>query len=403
MRKTVFLATGVALLSASAFAADMKAPTIYGKISKEYRYISQDQKSTNPGATDMRKATGVVDVTSSETRLGAKGTYETELANFDYMLELGLRTASTAANADGEGENIRIRQSNITAKGMFGSFTVGRQFPVGSAEILSYDPMVGTGLQASETDTDAIKNAGGTATNGGLGYAYESREEAITYRTPEFYGFQYGISSWHNRDLNDLDAVNAQNSALSHMIGYNNTFGGVDVKAMFNYVMMENEGQVSDKEDSYYNAAFAATYNNLTFSFIKSVYNEGQECVNTAGAVQGGPCDATFKLSDVDNNVEKMLVGLKYRMNDFTFMFSYATATDEDSDEGSVVAAATTARPSEAEYTQMAIGAGYDFNKNVTAKILVAKYEIDLPDAPAPAVSRDNEATSIIGHVTLQF
>ncbi len=382
MRNLLLLTVGLIFVSTSAIAA-MKAPTLYGKISKEYRYVKQDKKSTIGTQTmDQRSTTGVSDVSSSETRLGVKGLYEGSAVDFAYQLELGLRTESTDnGGAAAQDENIRIRLSNVTAKTAFGDVTFGRHFSAGSLEVLGFDPMAGTGLTAIELDNADITGAAGkTTSHNGLGYTYVGRDEGLTYKTPNIAGAQITVSSYNQDGDNQVDKINQRDNWISSMLTYDKKFGSLGVKLMLNYAMQNRDDEASKEEDSFYNAALALSCHDFTLSVVKGAYDEGEEDNGTI-------------VAEVDNGVDKMLVGLKYKMGDMTFLGQYATATDEN-------AGGTVLVPIEAKFTQMALGVGYDFNKHVNGKFLVAKYEAELP---AATPTNDNEATSIIGHVTLKF
>ncbi|WP_372654986.1 porin, partial [Halobacteriovorax sp.] len=81
MKKVLGLAA-LAVISTAAH-AEMKMPTVYGKLTKNYMHVDQESKFN-------RKSTpGLVDTDNSESRLGAKGSYEINSSlTAKYTLEL---------------------------------------------------------------------------------------------------------------------------------------------------------------------------------------------------------------------------------------------------------------------------------------------------------------------------
>ena len=79
--KKVLIGSAVAVLAVSASAQEVKMPTIYGQVNKAILYTSQKKEM------GYSKMSNLVDVKNSESRLGAKGTYEVNTLKVNYYAQ----------------------------------------------------------------------------------------------------------------------------------------------------------------------------------------------------------------------------------------------------------------------------------------------------------------------------
>ncbi|MEI8347559.1 MAG: porin, partial [Pseudomonadota bacterium] len=126
------LITSIFLLGTGViYAADIKAsaPTVYGLVNKELRYIKQASKF------DRVKMLNVQDVNAFPTRLGAKGTVGAESLQASYTLEMGLN--STDTNSSG---SVSMRLANVYLNDFWGTAIIGQDYTAHNVISWEMDP-----------------------------------------------------------------------------------------------------------------------------------------------------------------------------------------------------------------------------------------------------------------------
>ncbi|MCK5072533.1 MAG: porin [Bacteriovoracaceae bacterium] len=254
--KKILLA-GLCLVLASAALAELKMPTLYGKINKEYRYVKNETKfkyATN---------TNVVDVENSESRLGVKGAYDYDGLKSTYKFELGLNSTNASA------ERIRIRIAEGTVGNEFGAIVFGQTWMAGEVEAVLHDPLAGTGVSLVGVDQRSMVEG----IEDFIGVEYRGRNDLIGYKSPKFYNFQFSTTVDKNgsASLDDTQTTGKAPTNWQNCLTYNNKFG--DLSLGLTGVYKKRSGAATDKNVStvgglklgYMDFAFTALYTKYSF------------------------------------------------------------------------------------------------------------------------------------------
>ncbi|WP_417335558.1 porin [Halobacteriovorax marinus] len=359
MKKVIGLAA-LAVISTAA-QAEMQMPTIYGKVSKNYMHVSQESKFN-------RKSTpGVVDTDNSESRLGAKGSYD--LGNdmtAKYTLELGLNSAK---ENDGTGTSgrIRMRLAKVDLATKFGTLTLGQDYTADSAAMLQIDTF--SGSVASGVGGDYAAYVEGT--NSGIGFLYRSRKDLVKYATPVFAGVQYAISVDKNdKRSNDPASTNYDATYTTHLLSFDKKMDAMTLRLQ---TSMTHWAQAATGDNSNLHFGTVLGFGNLTFKAGWS--KEENKSV-------GGVSTAT-------DETTRMTAGLTYKMAAHTAKVAYYKA-EEDAKRG----ATTTTE----EDSQISFGYEYGFNKYVSLNTIVS-----LLDHKETTTANNNDATVVSMGAVVKF
>ena len=198
----IFLMTALPVL-----ASDLPLPKIYGKINKESRYVSQTGLN---GTTPYRKYKGIVDVTNSESRLGAKGEFKMDGPTLNYVLELGLNSTYYTDTAG----RVRVRYAYLAFNDFWGTLTAGQTYVPSAALGLKLDPLSTTSVGLQGQDQAPSYGGDVKSATSDIGYVYRGMKDLISYATPKFWGLQYTLSI----DVNDYHDLS--NPAGKKVIDY---------------------------------------------------------------------------------------------------------------------------------------------------------------------------------------
>lgn len=351
--KKVLIGSAVAVLAVPAFAQEVKLPTIYGQVNKAISYVSQKKEE------NYSKMTNLMDVKTSESRLGAKGTYEVDTLKINYNLLMGL----DSSNDDGTGAGrIRIRNAEVSFADAWGTFFAGQTADIASAVAIKLEPLGNTVVGISGTDTASyIKNA--TAS---IGYLERGRPDQIGYKTPEFMGLQYTVASSkiliNNSgdemiDYNSL-APNATTATASHvgsrfynLLSYNHKFNDTfKMEAYAGYNILSS-GFYKSYND--YLGVVALTYGEFTLTGEYTKLNREKA---TAGS---------YKMKNTLINSS-----LKWVHGDHTVAATFANRKNEEA------AKTSTTDSQNGKYNQIAAGYMYNLNKYVQLRGVYAHYTV---------------------------
>ncbi len=190
MRKTLCL---LALMSANAIAA----PTFYGKMNFEMRYIDQDAEG--------RRAEVIGAATKNlPPRLGMIGFFKSEDLDTTIMYfgEMGYHT--WGSDSDFGGGEMKLRLAGVSFENTFGKAIIGRHYPAGDLVGTEIDPLVDTGV--SGQGLDQYYDVAGAKSFNGVGYYSRYFQDAFTYKTPVMKGFQLAATV-DNNSRQDTKAI----------------------------------------------------------------------------------------------------------------------------------------------------------------------------------------------------
>lgn len=359
MKKVLGLAA-LAVVSTAA-QAEMKMPTIYGKISKNYMHVSQESKFN-------RKSTpGVVDTDNSESRLGAKGSYE--LGNdmtAKYTLELGLNSAAADSGASSSGR-LRMRLAKVDLATNFGTLTLGQDYTADSASMLKIDTFAGTVASGVGGDYAAyVEN-----TNSGIGFLYRSRKDLVKYATPVFAGVQYTVSVDKNDDRSNTSTVNGgEPTYTTHLLSFDKKMDAMTLRLQSS---MTHWATSSTGDNSNLHFGYVLGFGNFTMKAGWS--KEENKSVNA--------------VSTSTDEKTRMTAGLTYKMAAHTARLAYYKA-ERDEKRG----ATTTTE----EDSQISAGYEYGFNKHVSLNTIVS-----LLDHKETTTANNNDATVVSLGAVVKF
>lgn len=387
MSKTLVMALALGLSSlAPAMAAD--GPKVYGKVNVEYAQVSQDDKYKN----DYRKSAGANNVENSESRLGAKGSYDIDGNEVKYVVELGLNSTkhsnststSGASSSNQYGNNsgrIRIRQAHVSMGGNWGKLTLGQDYTASSKMWLKLDPLSDTWLGLQALDAKAyIANAVSS-----VGYKYRSRADQVKYNTPTWNGLSFAVSV--DREDDPSNKVNAAQDGATYytqVLSYKKEMGSTNLQ-----VHLGNEswsdGTATEKENNKFLAIGADMDNGLGLALTYSMENE--ETPKTAPT-------PTFK-----TEIKRMMAAVKYRTGKHQVAFTYGKRDDEKS--GDTAGSNRALGYEDMNYSQLALGYKHHCSKKVQLKFGLGQYKTE-ENNPGTAATVDNSNETLVVSTGLQ-
>ena len=376
MKKVLGLA---ALVAVSATAqAEMEMPNFYGKVSKNYMYVNQEDFA------NRKSMTGVIDTDNSESRLGAKGSYEINSSlTAKYTLELGLNSAASAADSKTSGR-IRMRLAKIDMVSKFGTLTLGQDYTADSASMLKIDTFSGTVASGVGSDYKAFV----TGQDSNIGFLYRSRKDVIKYATPVFSGVQYTVSVDKNdmRSNDPTDGSDYQPTFTTHLLSFDKKMDSMNLRLQTSYTSWSTvtstgaaTGTTDDdrgSENSNLHFGTVLGFGNLTF---KAGWSK-EENKNIA------------LVSTATDESTRMTVGLTYKVGEHTARLAYYKAELEEK-RGTTT--------STEESSQISAGYEYGFNKNVSMNTIVSLLSNETTPASTP--STDNDATAVSVGAVVKF
>ncbi len=374
MKKAIVLGT-VAALSFAAH-AEMKAPTISGRLNNELRYVTQSDGAGEP-AEGYATYTGIADVSNAPSYLRASGNIPmNEMLNLDYVVEMGVRV---------DVNGVDLRQSAVMLNSPFGTLVAGHTYtPV--SKISSFDLLGATGAGLGGSDFGEIANiklnqTGYTSTVEGIGYRHTLRKDVIGYKSPKMMGFQLYATQDRNNDENldkqstgDNGTYSTSDDPKAHSpnrydiaLNYDNAFGAIKVKGMLGYLMMDGGQAYGETQMT---AAGKVSWMGLDFSlgYVATSWEKNSK--------------------DIDNTT--MFGGLGYTYNAHNIAFTYGMKEFEDKES-----------VTKTEASQMSLGYQYAFNKNVTGTLTGSMITIE--DKTSVSPDKKNDATQLATGLRVTF
>ncbi|MBF0361992.1 MAG: porin [Oligoflexia bacterium] len=239
------------LLSFSAFAVD--APTVYGLVKKEMKYIKQDSEA------NARTMFGPKDVDGYETRFGIKGAVPTGEAKAGYVVEAGFN--SVLENSATERIRIRLAYLNWGSEA-YGTMTAGQSYLPGMVRNIFFDPLVGTAVELLGLDwAPLVGSFGGTGGGATQLHPYLPRapwSDMLGYESPSFYGFKVALAYDKNQQeyyqKNSLAGASNGQYWMTYALYFDKAVNS-DVKLQGTAVYSNQyiEGVIKEDMDSYWN------------------------------------------------------------------------------------------------------------------------------------------------------
>ncbi|WP_127714676.1 porin [Halobacteriovorax sp. HLS] len=363
MKKLLALAS-VAVFAAPVAQAEMKMPTVYGKLNKSYLHVSQED------VYNRKSTPGLVDVDNSESRLGAKGSYDMGTWKANYALEMGFN--STAAN-DGTGTSgrIRVRLAKVDFETAYGTVTVGQDYTATALAVLGIDTFNGTVASGVGADYAAyVQNAAS-----GVGFLYRSRKDLVKYSTPSFGGAKYTISVDKNDDRSNTSTdAGGQPTYFEHLLSFDKDLG---MGKLGLHAGMVTWAKSATGDNS--NLLFGGKYSMNGFTVLLGWSQEENKKTNATTDVEKG----------------RMTAGLKYNHGAHTASLGYYKLENETK-----VTGGTTTK---VEDTQISVGYDHMFNKNVSMNAIFTSLEHKDPAHVAVTNVKNNDATIFSVGTVLKF
>jgi hypothetical protein len=337
MKKKLLLTCTVALTSLTIQAA----PTIYGSLNKDLRYIDQED-------VHHRSTFSVVDeVSNAPSRLGVKGTHELDGVSIDYKFEMGIGTSALG---------IRHAHAYIGNK-MYGKVVIGQDFTALSRVGGKFDPLADTavglaGIHQASNIANAVSKR--------LGYFYRGRNNLLGYQSPNIAGFQLLYTRDDKQVGGTADrarghATNNSTSLPTHneiLVTYKNKFGGVGLDVYAGYAI--GEGPASDKAyDSLYTVGAKAMFGQISVSALYSM-----EMIEQM---------QTTKMKEDEKSY--MMASAAYKMGAHTVAATYG-AYSEDVYYNDTQATTK-------DRNQMALGYKYALGKNAVFNVTASQYSVE--------------------------
>lgn len=310
------------------------APTLYGLINKELRYVSQDKDA------HKKNFGGVTDVDGFETRLGVKGKFDLEeMGAISYQLELGLNTARDNNGGAGSPETMRIRLAQINLHKSFGKITLGKAWMPDTLRTFALDPFKATGAQLLGFETTDMVGYKPKY----LGFKARYFLDQVTYATPTFGGLAYSVTADRGENTS-LDPDQA-GEWYTHMLTYDKEFGGMKLNThlvyaaenKMNYMTVgvklstkdfgvglgftsdDTGSQSTDDKDIKYTNLIASVYynlsakNTLALTYGSSDFGDfkGATMTGTQSQIAGGivhTCSKNFKARLIVKNVARKTI-----------------------------------------------------------------------------------------------
>jgi predicted porin len=359
MKKTLALSTAV-VLAAPIAQAEVKMPTFYGKVNKAIMYVDQEAKF------NRKTNTGVVDVESSESRLGAKGSYDLGNMKAKYKIEVGVSSSSS------NGIRVRVGKADLVTK--FGTFTLGQDYVASATVVKSFDVFKGTVAQGSNKDYyNFVENS-----SKHVGYHDRSRADLLKYSTPKFAGLQYTISqdkgSANSKDSNKPGTAQATNT--EHLISFSKEMGKMsfNLNAAYIHWAEANSGDQSEM-------IFGGHFKMDKLAFRAGYGIEKQE-----------------KDSGTTNDIEdtRMIFGVSYKLGSGKVMLGYSAWEEETKP--------LTGTTTKEEETHLNVGYAHSFNKYVSINGIFTSLKLEQTTGNATNdAAYKNDASIISFGTTIKF
>ena len=361
----------LALFSWGAIAAvEIKAPTIYGKVNKELRYVDQDKEH------NYSKFSGVQEG-STGSRLGAKGNLDAENVQVGYVLEMGFDSERSTKDTTYDDE-IYIRIAKATLDMGFGTFQVGQDWTVTGLVGIWLDPLneTGAGQLGAETSRD-IKNS-----ELAVGHNSRTLKDYIGYKTPKFAGWQLSIGYDRNDEQQKSADTGATNSTipdnghapstLEGLLSYDGDFGMLKPKLYLGYI--STSGSASNDDTS----MMVGTSLGMGDFTLTGMYSKEEKKIITT----------------TSTDYEKtMIMGTgQYKLGAHSLALTYGHSSKEQGDKSS---------GDWKDQTQIALGYFYDINKYVRLSLVAASFKVK--DKDDNGTKAKNDAKSVITGVRLNF
>ena len=351
--KKVLIGSAVAVLAVSASAQEVKMPTIYGQVNKAILYTSQKKEM------GYSKMSNLVDVKNSESRLGAKGTYEVNTLKVNYNLLAGLDSSDSGTTSGGAGAGrIRIRNAEVSFADAWGTVFAGQTGDIASLLGAKMDPLVTTVVGTLSTDQATyVKNA-----TLSLGYLERGRVDQIGYKTPEFMGLQYTVAASkilinnNGDEATDDNSVAPSTATATHpgtryynLLSYNHKFNDMfKMEAYAGYNLLKS-GFYKTYND--YLGALSLTYGEFTLNGEYTKLNREKQMAGS------------FKMKNT-----MIQSSVKWTHGDHSVALTWANRKNEEA------AKATGTAANNGKYNQIAAGYMYNLNKYVQLRGVYAHY-----------------------------
>jgi hypothetical protein len=357
MKRKIFVVC-LAFLALSAHAA----PTLFGFLNKEIRYIDQED-------VHHRSTLSVLDENIDyASRLGVKGMHEVDDLKINYIFEMGIGSSALG---------IRLANAYI-GNDQYGRLMIGQDYTATSLQGLLLDPLVDTGVSLlGYTSAANIANASG----GALGYLYRGRYNLLGYKSPVIAGFRVMATRDQMQTGGTVDRTRGHatnnNSTLpiynDVLVNYDNKFGGIGLNVSLGYMLAEGENKTFD--DAYTVGAKVSVNNMMAFT----VYY-GMKSFETMAS------GMTVKK---ENEYNYLMGTAAYMHGVHTLAVTYGAYGDEI--YYSDTKAAKTDR------NQIALGYKYALGKNALFNVTASKYTVEYEKEGVTGNAKkllENEATT---------
>lgn len=351
----------------------MAAPTIYGLINKELRYVDQEKEAAKGTFT------GVRDVEGFESRLGVKGTHDLKNEmKADYLIELGLNSFRD----NGAGERIRIRRAFGKINGNFGSVMIGQEWVPNTLRMLKLDPFTATGAQLLGLESGDVTGSD----PGDFGMRARYFQDLISYATPVFSGTQF--SATFDRSNQDLsrDNDNVTTNTSTYMVTHDRTVGAGELNLHATYAVLKVENSaamVNDNDESFMTVGARYAVNGIAASFAYTLDDKGEQTVNG--------------VDKKEKERKHMMAALSYDiMPALTLAANWGMTTfDENETVGTLTKGA--------KQSQIAVGGIYKFSDSVKTRLIYKTQEMKGDQGTVVGTKKSSKANSVITGLTIAF
>ncbi|MBF0298744.1 MAG: porin [Oligoflexia bacterium] len=385
------------LLSLSAYAVD--APTVYGLVKKELKYITQDSEA------NARTVYGPKDVDGFETRFGVKGFIPTGELKAGYNLEVGFNSQLDNSNA----ERIRVRLANLSlGNDTYGTMTAGQAYLPGMIRNILLDPLVATAVEMEALDWAPIVGSISGA-NGKVPYLPRSPwQDLIAYESPSFGGLKLAISHDKNQQEYALRGTSVGNTGhtngenwWTYGVYFDKAFSDIKLSATAAYATQEADGVQNEDQDKYWNLHAKVIISKATLGGGYYEYKVDRNVTNKMWLV----------LASFDVLPELTLSATFFKTTLSSYGSSFTTGVTQtainSSANADIVNSGARVNGTDGEQHQFAAGLIYKFNPNVSAHAVLGFYNRKWNVFPGifekSSSKRDNSATQAATGLTIYF
>lgn len=354
--KKIVIGTIAAIATTSAFAA----PTLYGKINKELRYVSQEDE------VSTRVNSGVTDVDGSESRFGIKGSQSADGMNVDYKLEVGVNSSKDASTTNSSSTGLRIRQANVKVNTSYGSWTLGRATHADRVELDKLDAFSGTSAASVSSNGDLVDFSK-------VGSKARSRNNMIGYTSPTMMGLTVSVEA-DKDDNTSLVRTDAVSNWYAATATYARDIAGMNFRIHATKAMEDSSQAASDTANSFTNLGLTLGNKVWGFGVRLGMQNDGKAVT------------ATGK----DQETDHMLVSAHYMMGMHKLALTYKTSKEDYSAE-------------KQEYSQISAGMICKVSKHVSSRLIVQKSTFSQEATAIAGSLKEIGATSVITGITVKF